>query len=231
MRRSQNGSDTGLSGHVSQSATVFGRRLNEIDQPVIVWQPEQLRGKADVVGRAVTMDARDCCSVAGNRMTDVQDRSVAPPQRSGCPPARAFLDDARTGNSYIVRMIRLAAAAAALAIGLLVLSWAGYAYSVAARGAAGDLTATGWSIYATGGVLLGGGFIFVSWRVIGRGQRMRSLRLGTSDFLLVAGLIVLLMTLLFGVPGHALGFVVATCTGLGLIAYGLTSWAVRRIGR
>jgi len=106
------------------------------------------------------------------------------------------------GDSYVVRTMRVATAGALLAVGLVVVIWAGYAYAVAAQGGAGDLTATGWSIYATVGLVVGGGFLYLAWLASGRGRPMPRVRVTASEYLLAAGLVLLLLTLLVGVPGR-----------------------------
>jgi hypothetical protein len=67
-----------------------------------------------------------------------------------------------------MRGIRLATAAVSLALGSLVIVWAAYAYWVAAHGGSGDLTAAGWAIYATIGLLIGLGFFYVARRTTRR---------------------------------------------------------------
>ena len=67
-----------------------------------------------------------------------------------------------------MRVVGLATAAGLLVLGLIAVVWAAYAYWVAAEGGAGDLTAAGWVVFATVGMLVGIGFIYVAWRFWGR---------------------------------------------------------------
>jgi len=49
-------------------------------------------------------------------------------------------------------------------VGLLVVTWARYAFYLAAHGGAGDVDGAGRSIIGTIGMLVGLGFIYVAWR-------------------------------------------------------------------
>lgn len=130
-----------------------------------------------------------------------------------------------------MRLIRLATAAVSFVIGVVVVVWAGATYWVAVRGGAGDLSGAESAIFATAGLLVGLGLIYLARRVSPLGAAGASRRFGASDYCLVAGLILTLIVLLLGTPWPAVGFVAVLSLGCGLIAYGLIARAVRRIGR
>jgi hypothetical protein len=54
-------------------------------------------------------------------------------------------------------------------------------------------------------------------------------RVGSSGYFMAAGLLVMVIALAVGVPGHGAAFVLVMCVGWGLIAYGLLSWVLRLV--
>ena len=100
------------------------------------------------------------------RTTHVHGRKARYKTESRALPTTAYLTRDRSEFSAPTRMkfVRNTVAGPALAIGLVVVCWAGWAYSVAAEGGDADVAPAGWAIVGTVGMIVGGGFIYLGWR-------------------------------------------------------------------
>jgi hypothetical protein len=58
---------------------------------------------------------------------------------------------------------------------------------------------------------------------------MESSRVGNSGYFMAAGLMVMVVALVVGVPGHGPDFILVMCVAWGLIAYGLITWLARLV--